>query len=1111
MQAQTITVTPAEPYVGVGHTQQFAAAVSGLANNNVTWALTGMAPVNNPKLGTISSTGLYTAPATPPAQNPVTVQATGSDGKTIGTAYVLVEPLGPTLTSVSPSPVNVGTYKVTVSGQGFVKGAGVVGGGIALSTTFVSATQLTASGYQGSAGSVSFSVTNPGTLASNTVNVNFVTPLTVTPATANVALGASKTFSVSGGQTVTWSATAGSISSTGVFTAPATMPSSTAVTITATGSVGQTGTAKVTLTQPETPVAPPTFSPAAGTYTSAQSVSLATTTSGASIRYTVNGNVPSETAGTLYSGAFSVASTTTVKAIAFKSGMSDSAVVSAAYTINLPVVSIVVAPATASLSANQTQGLTATVTGSTNLGVTWTVTGAGTLSSTSGTSIMYTAPASIASKTTVTVTATSSADGTKSAVSTITLNPAVSIMVSPATVSLSANQSQGLTATVGGSTNLGVTWTISPATGAGTLSATSSTSGTPITYTASASITSQTSVTVTATSSADGTKSAISTITLTPAVGGPITVSPSSVSVALGGTQPFTATGQPSVTWAASAGSITTAGVFTAPTVMTATGTVTITATGTSNQVGVATVTLTGGSTSGVTAAAAKRFLQQGAFGPSPSDVTNVQNLGFQGWLNQQFAMPMVSNYQGANLAGSAQSGLAARFLANAVTNPDQLRQRVGFALSQIGVVSISTLNFNGDIIPYEELLLKDAFANYRQILGDITLSASMGTYLNMANNAVANPSTGTVANENYARELMQLFSVGTALLNQDGTRQTSGGSPVATYNQTNVTELARVLTGWTYAPLSGNPTSWGADIDGSDPTKPMVAVTAFHDFGPKTLLPDFQHGNGTSPYVASANLSPQVDLSQALDNIFYHPNVGPFVGKELIKFLVKSNPSPAYVSRVAAAFNNNGLGVRGDMQAVITAILIDPEARANDNGQNDQPTDGHLQEPVLYLAGLYRALNGTMTDQNYFSFDLGQMGQDIYNPASVFNYYSPSYTIPQTTLQGGEFQIYNTFTSLYRANTVLNAFEGTYNSAVQSYGPGSTVDFTPFVTIATHQSASAMVDAMDQALTRGVMPAAMKQIILTAVQAQSSSGPITQVETAFYLIATSDYYNVWH
>lgn len=1028
LSGQSITVTPAEPYVGVGLKQQFNAAVTGLPSTTVTWALLGMSPVNNPKLGTITSTGLYTAPATVPAQNPVTVQATGSDGKTVGIAYVLVEPLGPTLTSVTPSPVNVGSYSVTVNGQGFVKGARVIGAGVALSTTFVSATQLTASGYQGTAGTFPFTVTNPGSIASNAVNVTFATPITVTPATANVALGASKTFSA-GGQTVTWTATAGTITAGGVFTAPATMPSSNIVTITATGSGGQTGTAKVTLTQPETPVATPTFSPAAGTYTSAQTVTISTTTAGASIRYTTDGSNPSTTAGNLYSAGFSVGTTTTVKAIAFKTGMSNSAIAPALYTISLPSVTISVAPPTASLSASQTQPVTATVTGS---------------------------------------------------------------------------------------TNLAVNWALNPATGAGTLSTTSSMSGVAVTYTAPASIATKTTVTVTATSAADMTKSAVSTITLNPpaVTGGPITVSPSTVAVALNGTQSFTASGQPTVTWSASAGSITQAGVFTAPSAMTPTGTVTISAAGTNNQVGTATVTLTGGTTL-VSTATAQRFLQQAAFGPSSASIVNVQAVGLQGWLNQQFALGKISTY--ANLTSS----MPTRFMTNSVMNQDQLRQRVAFALSQITVVSLNSLIFPENVTPFEEMLLSDAFTNYRQILGDVTLHASMGGFLNMVNNAAANPSLGTVANENYARELMQLFSIGTKMLNQDGSVQLgSDGLALAPYNQSNVTELARVLTGWTFA-QKGIAPYWGAGInDGNtDVTSPMAEMAQFHDAGSKTLLPDYKNGNGTSPYVAPAGLTQSADLAAALDNIFYHPNVGPFVGKQLIQHLVKSNPSPQYIARVAAAFANNGQGVRGDMQAVITAVLLDPEARANDAGGNDQPTDGHMQEPALFVAGLIRAFNGTVNDQNYFEYELLNLNQDIFNPASVFNYYSPSYRLPvgdivpapAAPLTGGEFQIFDTYTSLYRANLVENLF-ASFSSPLINYGPGTAIDLTSYQALA--KNPAALVNAMDQTLTRGLLPANVKSIITAAVAAGDPAGytsGMKQVETALYLIASSSYYNVWH
>src|ERR1019366_7654200 len=197
-----------------------------------------------------------------------------------------------------------------------------------------------------------------------------------------------------------------------------------------------------------------------------------------------------------------------------------------------------------------------------------------------------------------------------------------------------------------------------------------------------------------------------------------------------------------------------------------------------------------------------------------------------------QLAMPAISNY---NAVTGSQGGLPAAFLANAVTNPDQLRQRVAFALSEIFVTSITKLIWNGDVIFYQQMLINDAFTNYRKILGDVTLSPGMGLYLDMANNAKANPAAGTAANENYAREIMQLMSMGDVLLNQDGTVQLDAtGAPVPAYLQPNVTELARVFTGWTYAPAPGRQPIWGGFITSFGP---MVPFPAMHDFGSKTLL----------------------------------------------------------------------------------------------------------------------------------------------------------------------------------------------------------------------------------------------------------------------------------
>jgi hypothetical protein len=277
-----------------------------------------------------------------------------------------------------------------------------------------------------------------------------------------------------------------------------------------------------------------------------------------------------------------------------------------------------------------------------------------------------------------------------------------------------------------------------------------------------------------------------------------------------------------------------------------------------------------------------------------------------------------------------------------------------------------------------------------------------------------------------------------------------------------------------------------------------MVPFAPEHDSGSKQLL------NG---YVAPAGVTPLQDLNNALDNVFNHPHVGPFIGKQLIQHLVKSNPSPAYISRVAAAFNNNGAGVRGDMMATISAVLLDPEARANDNGGSDQISDGHLQEPALFIAAMVRAFGGQMNDQNYYSSDMANMGQDIFDAASVFNYYSPSYGVPGTTLLGGEFEIHTPNTAILRANVVQNLFSQ-YSNPVQTYGPGTTVDLTAFLPLAS--TPATLVSALDLTLTHGVMPATMKSAIVSAVTADSL-GALHRVEGACYLILTSSYYNVWH
>jgi len=498
-----------------------------------------------------------------------------------------------------------------------------------------------------------------------------------------------------------------------------------------------------------------------------------------------------------------------------------------------------------------------------------------------------------------------------------------------------------------------------------------------------------------------------------------------------------------------------------------------------------------------VSPAAARRFLEQAAFGPSPSDATHLQSIGVPDWLQEQFGMPQISTYVFA-ADPKQQVKMAPQFLKNAVNNPDQLRQRVAFALSQIFVTSREKLVFDTNMIPFQNMLLADSFSNYRKIMEDVTLSAAMGQYLDMANNEKADPVKGSVANENYARELMQLFSLGPLLLNQDGSLQLdSNGQPISTYSQFTVMEFARVFTGWTYAPDPQRGMRWpgGQWVNFG----PMVAYPPQHDFGAKTLL---------SGYISPAKISPQQDLTNALDNVFQHPNLGPFLGKQLIQHLVKSNPSPAYIARVAAAFNNNGHNVRGDMRATISAVLLDPEARAGDEGDQQRATDGHLQEPALFLAGMVRALNGSLTDQNYYQYELSLLGEDLFNAPSVFNYYAPDYAVPATAMTGGEFQIHTPNTSILRANLVSGLIFSSYTGSVQKYGPGTRVDLSPFMTLASNPAG--LVDALDLTFTHGAMPAAMKAVIVKAIKADGGDG-LHKVQTGCYLILTSSYYNVWH
>ncbi len=485
---------------------------------------------------------------------------------------------------------------------------------------------------------------------------------------------------------------------------------------------------------------------------------------------------------------------------------------------------------------------------------------------------------------------------------------------------------------------------------------------------------------------------------------------------------------------------------------------------------------------------AARRFLEQAAWGPDSYSVSRVRSLGFSRWIDEQFEEP-ASVYPDPALINLSNAPVQARFFSNAVHGRDQLRQRTAFALHKIWVVSGVDISSPPRLVPYLKIFPALAFDNYRNIMRKVTLNPAMGEYLDMRNNVKANPARGTLPNENYGREFLQLFTIGLYKLAPDGTRQLdAGGAPMATYEQAAIGEFSRVFTGWTYpvmpgaTPRASNPAYYEGD---------MVAWEANHDAGAKTLL----NGAAVSP-----GLSADQDLNSALDNAFQHPNVGPFIGKNLIQQLVTSNPSPDYIARVSAAFANNGLGVRGDMKAVLKAILLDPEARAGDDALAPTASDGHLKEPVLFFAQTLRGLNAMVNDSNSLAVRSNALGQNVFYPASVFSYFSPFFTAPNTGgLRGPEFQIHTRTSAIDRANQINTLVYG-------SYGAGAVVDLTRWAALAP--TPSALADELSKVFLSGQMPAAFRTELAAAITGTTGTN-LDKAKAGLYVMLTAGYYSV--
>jgi uncharacterized protein (DUF1800 family) len=503
------------------------------------------------------------------------------------------------------------------------------------------------------------------------------------------------------------------------------------------------------------------------------------------------------------------------------------------------------------------------------------------------------------------------------------------------------------------------------------------------------------------------------------------------------------------------------------------------------------------------------RLVQQSTFGPTLAFATIAQNSGASAYVDWQIAQapsgypsyaPFPSDRPSTCTGACDRDNYSLylpqrHFFTNALYANDQLRQRVALALHKI--IPLTTQQ-PSQLVPYLNIFRNNALGDYRVLLREMSRNVAMGVYLDMIT------STRTRPNENYAREILQLFSVGTDLLNPDGTKQLDGsGMVLPTYTQAEVDGFTKVFTGWTFPPQITGAT--GTLVPNY--TSPMVQRTPesnYHDSGDKLLL-----RNQTVPG-GGTTLN---DFEVAHNVIFDHPNVGPFIGKQLIQQLVTSNPTPAYVTRVTNVFNNDGTGRRGNLAAVVKAILIDPEARGN------LPTDpdyGHLKEPILFMLNILRAFdarsfNGATTSDGYLNPQVQNMGQDLFRPPTVFSYFPFDYEVPgHIGLAGPEFGILSATTALRRANFVNTiVFNGIQpNTGANPNAPvGTSLTLLNLYTLAGDPPR--LVDEVNMRLLNGAATTQIRTSMITAVAAVPMTNPRLRVQQAIYLAATSHQFQV--
>lgn len=479
----------------------------------------------------------------------------------------------------------------------------------------------------------------------------------------------------------------------------------------------------------------------------------------------------------------------------------------------------------------------------------------------------------------------------------------------------------------------------------------------------------------------------------------------------------------------------------------------------------------------------AARFLTQTSFGPNRRDIDRVALLGRDLWLLEQLRMaPTLHAPRFQAVLPSVADAVDARYAVwweLSLTAPDQLRQRVAFALSEIFVVSDiedALVKRPAQLVAYYDLLLSNAFGNFRALMQQVTLSPAMGLFLSHLGNDKPDPVSGRRPDENFARELMQLFTIGLWQLNRDGSaRLDSQGRQIPTYDQALVEEYARIYTGWTWAYRS----SFGRGFNPEqETTEAMKAFADHHDSGTKTLI------NGV---VVPAGQSPEQDLAMALDSLFQHPNLPPFMARQLIIKLVTSNPSAAFIDRIARTFENNGLGVRGDLGSVITAIFLDPEARLG--FLSDQTVYGKLKEPLLRLSQLLRAFEARSRSGVYgvgrtqFAF-----GQQPLAAPSVFNFFSPNFQQPGPIHDGNhyspEFQLQTETQGVLIVDALARRVALTTDTAADD---SPVLDLAPLADLAG--DADALIDDLNTLLLGGLMSAGLRESLRIAIELTPDAG----------------------